>query len=99
MCRRFVGGLVLVLALIPGVAPAQPAVVEGQVRDAQGAPVPYANVQIDGAAVGTAAGANGRFRFETTRTGSVVLRASARSVSRTVLVSPARRRRDRSTGV
>ncbi|MCS3631492.1 hypothetical protein GGP55_002098 [Salinibacter ruber] len=77
MCRRFVGGLVLVLALIPGVAPAQPAVVEGQVRDAQGAPVPYANVQIDGAAVGTAAGANGRFRFETTRTGSVVLRASA----------------------
>ncbi|MBB4091052.1 TonB-dependent receptor [Salinibacter ruber] len=77
MCRRFVGGLVFVLALIPGVAPAQPAVVEGQVRDAQGAPVPYANVQIDGAAVGTAAGANGRFRFETTRTGSVVLRASA----------------------
>ena len=65
------------LALIPSVAPAQPAVVEGQVRDAQGAPVPYANVQIDGAAVGTAAGANGRFRFETTRTGSVVLRASA----------------------
>ena len=65
------------LAVIPSVAPAQPAVVEGQVRDAQGAPVPYANVQIDGAAVGTAAGANGRFRFETTRTGAVVLRASA----------------------
>ncbi len=65
------------LALIPSVAPAQPAVVEGQVRDAQGAPVPYANVQLDGAAVGTAAGEDGRFRFETTRTGSVVLRASA----------------------
>ncbi|WP_263840643.1 TonB-dependent receptor [Salinibacter sp.] len=77
MCRRFVGGLALVLALIPSVAPAQPAVVEGQVRDAQGAPVPYANVQLDGAAVGTAAGGDGRFRFETTRTGSVVLRASA----------------------
>ena len=65
------------LGLIPSVAPAQPAVVEGQVRDAQGAPVPYANVQLDGAAVGTAAGGDGRFRFETTRTGSVVLRASA----------------------
>jgi len=66
-----------VLGLIPTVALAQPAVVEGQVRDAQGAPVPYANVQLDGAAVGTAAGGDGRFRFETTRTGSVVLRASA----------------------
>ncbi|WP_263820637.1 TonB-dependent receptor [Salinibacter sp.] len=77
MCRRFVGGLALVLALIPSVAPAQPAVVEGQVRDARGAPVPYANVQLDGAAVGTAAGGDGRFRLETTRTGSVVLRASA----------------------
>ena len=65
------------LGLIPSVAPAQPAVVEGQVRDAQGAPVPYANVQLDGAAVGTAAGGDGRFRLETTRTGSVVLRASA----------------------
>ncbi len=65
------------LALIPSVAPAQPAVVEGQVRDARGAPVPYANVQLDGAAVGTAAGGDGRFRLETTRTGSVVLRASA----------------------
>ncbi len=65
------------LALIPTAAPAQPAVVEGQVRDAQGAPVAYANVQLDGTAVGTAAGEDGRFRFETTRTGSVVLRASA----------------------
>ena len=77
MWPRLAGVAALALALAPVRAPAQPAVVEGQVRDAQGAPVPYANVQIDGAAVGTAAGEDGRFRFETTRTGSVVLRASA----------------------
>lgn len=77
MWPRLAGVAALALALAPVRAPAQPAVVEGRVRDAQGAPVPYANVQLDGAAVGTAAGANGRFRFETTRTGSVVLRASA----------------------
>ena len=66
----------LALAAAPGLA--QPAVVEGQVRDAEeGVGVPHANVQIEGTAIGAAAGEDGRFRFETTRLGSVVLQASA----------------------
>ena len=77
MCLRLVGGLAVALALIPAAASAQPAVVEGQVHDAQGAPVAYSNVQLQGTTIGTAAGADGHFRLETDRTGSVVLRASA----------------------
>jgi len=66
-----------VLMLVPAAAPAQPAVVDGQVGDAQGAPVPYANVRIEGTTDGAATDDTGRFRFTTQRTGPVVLRASA----------------------
>ncbi|WP_103029553.1 TonB-dependent receptor [Salinibacter altiplanensis] len=78
MCLRFIGGLAVVLALIPAVASAQPTVVKGRVQDAQNAVgVPYANVQLKGTTIGTAAGEDGRFRLDTKRTGSVVLRVSA----------------------
>ncbi|WP_263788248.1 TonB-dependent receptor [Salinibacter grassmerensis] len=78
MRLRLIGALGIVLTLIPAVAPAQPAVVKGLVQDGRDAVgVPYANVQLKGTTIGTAAGENGRFRLETTRTGSVVLRASA----------------------
>jgi hypothetical protein len=77
MRLRFIGGLILVLMLVPAAAPAQPAVVDGQVGDAQGAPVPYANVRIEGTTDGAATDDTGRFRFTTQRTGPVVLRASA----------------------
>jgi hypothetical protein len=80
MLPRFALGLgsaLLALLALSSAAPAQPAVVNGQVLDASGAGVPYANVQLTGTTTGTAAGKNGRFRFETTRTGAVVLRASA----------------------
>lgn len=71
-------GLLGLLALVSMPVLGQPAVVEGQVRDArEGVGVAYANVQLKGTTTGTAAGTEGRFRFETTRSGSVVLRASA----------------------
>ncbi|MFB6273818.1 MAG: carboxypeptidase-like regulatory domain-containing protein, partial [Salinibacter sp.] len=71
------GGLAFLLTLMPGAAGAQPIVVEGQVLDAEEAPVPYANVQVKGTTDGTATDGKGRFRFTTRRTGPVVLRASA----------------------
>ncbi|PSQ84443.1 MAG: hypothetical protein BRD30_11735, partial [Bacteroidetes bacterium QH_2_63_10] len=77
MRLRFAGGLALLLVLVPSTVPAQPAVVDGQVRDARGAPVPYANVRLAGTTDGAATDETGRFRFTTQRTGPVVLRASA----------------------
>lgn len=74
---RFAGGLALLLVLVPSAAAARPAVVDGQVRNAQGAPVPYANVRITGTTDGAATDDSGRFRFTTQRTGQVALRASA----------------------
>jgi hypothetical protein len=52
--------------------------VEGRVRAADDrAGIPYATVHVRGTPVGTAARETGRFRFQTTRTGPVVLRTSA----------------------
>lgn len=80
VCRaaRLGSGLLGLLILVSASAVAQPAVVNGRVQDGdEGGGVPYANVQIQGTAIGAAAGKHGRFQFKTTRTGSVVLRASA----------------------
>jgi len=65
------------LVLIPEAATAQPAVVTGRVQDATGAPVPYANVQLQGTTDGAATDETGYFRFQTRQHGAATLRASA----------------------
>ena len=88
---RLAGGLVLLLALLPLAAAAQPAVVEGRVLDATGAPVSYANVRLVGSADGAATDTTGRFRFRTRQHGTVTLRASAvghETAEQTVRLAP-----------
>jgi vitamin B12 transporter len=70
-------GLVVLLALGAADSFAQPALVEGHVRDAAGTPVPYANVRLVGSTDGAATDEAGRFRFQTQEHGLVSLRASA----------------------
>jgi outer membrane cobalamin receptor len=57
-------------------AGAQPCVVRGQVVDAQGQGLPYANVQIAGTLSGAAADSTGHFRFTTRERGPHVLQAT-----------------------
>ena len=64
MRPRLAGGLVLLLALLPLAAAAQPAVVEGRVLDATGAPVSYANVRLVGSADGAATDTTGAHRVQ-----------------------------------
>lgn len=62
-------------------------VVQGQVTDETGAPVPYANVLIAGTMAGAASEDNGHYQFSTTLTGTKTLKASAlgyRPFSRTI---------------
>ena len=51
------------LLLLATAAGAQPAVIAGTVRDADGAPLPGANVYLSGTARGAASGADGRFEI------------------------------------
>jgi vitamin B12 transporter len=52
-------------------------VVQGQITDYTGAPVPYANVLIVGTIAGAASDEDGRYRFSTTETGVQTLQVSA----------------------
>ncbi|WP_420456518.1 carboxypeptidase-like regulatory domain-containing protein [Rubrivirga sp.] len=56
--------LLPLLAVALGSAAAQPAVVAGTVRDADGTPLPGASVYLSGTTRGTSADAGGRFRLE-----------------------------------
>ena len=57
--------------------PMPPTVVQGRLVDAaEGTPLPYASVRIDGTVIGAATDSTGRFRFSTRRTGDATLRAS-----------------------
>lgn len=82
------GSLVLVLAALCVFASAAHAyqvepegerqtVVRGQVADARGDGVPYANIQIAGTAEGTASDRSGRFQLHTRLQGEVDIQASA----------------------
>ena len=91
MWTRLAGGIALLLVLAPLAIAAQPIVVEGRVQDANGTPVPYANVRIEGTTDGAATNASGRFRFRTRRHGSATLRASAvgyEATERSVRLAP-----------
>ena len=91
MWTRLAGGIVLLLVLAPLAIAAQPIVVEGRVQDANGTPVPYANVRIEGTTDGAATNVSGRFRFRTRRHGSATLRASAvgyEATERSVRLAP-----------
>ncbi len=61
LITAFLGGACLAAA----VDAQDPAVVRGQVVDAEGEPVPFANVQLAGTTDGAATGRDGRFRFAT----------------------------------
>lgn len=79
------GGMLLLLAF-PARGQGPSSVLEGEVADAQGAPLPYANVQLEGTLDGAATDADGRFHFTTRCSGHCTVRAT------TVGYQPATRR-------
>ncbi len=74
--RRLIAALLGSACLAAGVDAQDPAVVRGQVVDAEGEPVPFANVQLAGTTDGAATGRGGRFRFATRHLGKVQLVAT-----------------------
>ena len=63
----------------------------GTVADAEGHPLPYANVQLTGTLAGAATDTTGAFRFTTTETGAHVLQASMvgfRPAARRIRLAP-----------
>ena len=69
MMRRLPAALLGGACLAAAVHAQDPAVVQGQVVDGAGEPVPWANVQIAGTTDGAASGRDGRFRFATRHLG------------------------------
>ena len=67
--RRLLTALLGGACLAAAVHAQDPAVVQGQVVDGAGEPVPWANVQIAGTTDGAASGRDGRFRFATRHLG------------------------------
>ena len=67
--RRLIAALLGSACLAAGVHAQGPAVVRGEVVDAEGEPVPFANVQLAGTTDGAATGRDGRFRFATRHLG------------------------------
>ena len=65
MVPRLLTALLGGACLAAAVHAQDPAVVQGEVVDAEGEPVPFANVQIAGTTDGAATGRDGRFRFAT----------------------------------
>lgn len=82
--RKFLT-LLTVLMLYCALAFAQTRPVTGQVRDAEGNPVPFASVKIKGSNTGTSADAEGRFTI-TTQTGDVLVITAVGMPAREVTV-------------